>query len=86
MQKNERVAQWVITEDAAPRRIESARGFVDIAVRDRAVRITAASCKHKTCMNLGAIRRPGERLVCIPNQIAVTIEGRHAHGVDGITY
>lgn len=83
---DELVAQLTIAQDAAPRRVESARGFVDIAVRDRAVRITDASCKHKTCMKLGAIRRPGERLVCIPNQIAVTIEGRHVQGVDGITY
>ena len=86
IRENELVAQLAIAENTAPRRIESARGYVDIAVRDQAVHITAASCKHKTCMNLGAIRRPGERLVCIPNQIAVTIEGRHAHGVDGITF
>lgn len=83
---DELAAQLTIAQDLEPRRIESARGFVEIEIRDRAVRITAASCKHKTCMKLGAIGRPGERLVCIPNRIAVTIEGRQMHGVDGITY
>jgi hypothetical protein len=50
------------------------------------VKIVSASCKHKTCMKLGAISRPGQSLVCIPNRLRVVIEGGNDFGVDGITF
>ncbi len=67
-------------------RIEGARGHIEVAVENRSVRIVSASCKHKTCMGMGAISQPGQHLVCIPNQITVAIAGTNSLGVDGITF
>ncbi len=67
-------------------RIEGVRGHVDVAVAHRSVKIVSASCKHKTCMNMGAIDQPGQSLVCIPNQISVAIAGTNSLGVDGVSY
>jgi hypothetical protein len=65
-------------------RIENRHGYVDLAISNGAARITAASCKHKTCVNMGAIGRGGQSLVCIPNQIRVAVAGRGLKSVDGI--
>lgn len=62
------------------------KGHINVAVRDGSARVVSASCKHKTCMELGAINRPGQSLVCIPNRLRVVIEGESNFGVDGITF
>jgi len=67
-------------------RVDGSRGYVDLSVWNGSVRITGASCRHRTCVELGAISRPGQTLVCIPSQISVVIEGRSTSGVDSVTY
>jgi len=67
-------------------RIEGLKGYVDIRIKDNSVKIISASCKHKTCMNMEAIKKPGDNLVCIPNQINIVIAGRSTSGVDSITF
>ena len=67
-------------------RIEGLKGHVDISIKNKSVKVISASCKHKTCMNMEPISRPGENLICVPNQINITIAGRNALGVDSITF
>jgi hypothetical protein len=62
------------------------KGHIDVAVKDGSAKIVSASCKHKTCMELGAIDQPGQSLVCIPSRMRVVIEGSNNYGVDGITF
>ena len=54
--------------------------------KDHSVRIAETSCTHKTCMNMGSISQAGQNLVCIPNQVAVTIAGTNLSGVDSISF
>ena len=63
-------------------RVEGLKGYVDIRIKNKSVSIVSASCKHKTCMNMEPIRKPGENLICIPNQINITIAGKSKLGVD----
>ena len=67
-------------------RIDGKNGHIEVAIENRSARIISASCKHKTCMKMGAIGRPGQHLVCIPNQITVAIAGTDRLGVDSLTY
>ncbi len=62
------------------------KGYIDVAVKNGSVKIVSASCNHKTCMELGAVNRPGQSLVCIPNRLRVVIEGGNESTVDGITF
>jgi hypothetical protein len=66
--------------------VEGLKGQVNIRIKNKSVKIVSASCKHKTCMNMQAISKPGENLVCIPNQINVAISGKNSWGVDSITF
>ena len=48
-------------------------GYNRIQVRDGAVSVLEASCPDKVCVHTGTVRYPGETIVCLPNQMAVTI-------------
>ena len=67
-------------------RIEGLKGHVDIKIENDTVKIISAACKHKTCMGMEAISKPGENLVCIPNQVSISIAGRSTTGVDSVTF
>ena len=78
--------QLPLDKDIEHFRIKGLKGHVDIKIKDKYVSITSATCKHKTCMNMDPISKPGQNLICIPNQINITIAGKSAWGVDSITF
>lgn len=74
-----------LNKDVAGHSIKTERGEILLTVSQGAVRISDASCKHKTCITMGRISKTGEQLVCIPNRIRVSLPGAQNMGVDGIT-
>ncbi len=75
-----------LNNDVEHYRVEGLNGHVELKIKNKSVRITSATCKHKTCMDMNAISKPGENLVCIPNQINIVINGKSSLGVDSITF
>jgi hypothetical protein len=67
-------------------RLDGARGHIEVAVGEGSARIVHASCKHQTCMKMGAIRQAGQSLVCVPAQLSESIAGQNGLGVDGVTF
>lgn len=67
-------------------KINGLKGHVVIRINNKSVSIVSATCKHKTCMNMEPISKPGENLVCIPNQINIGIAGKSLLGIDSITF
>ena len=41
-----------------------------------------ANCPDKTCVRTGKIRYVGQSIVCLPNEIAITVRGNSTGGVD----
>jgi len=78
--------QLSLDKDLDHYRIEGLKGHVDIRIKNKSASIVSATCKHKTCMNMEPISKPGENLVCIPNQINISVAGKSALGVDSITF
>jgi hypothetical protein len=83
---NSLVKHLSLNSDIDNLKIEGLKGHVNIRIKNKKVKIISATCKHKTCMNMEAISRPGENLICIPNQINITITGKSTLGVDSITF
>ncbi len=75
-----------LDEPRKTHRVEGSRGAITLSVSEGAVRIVDASCRHQTCLKMGAIRQAGESLVCIPNRIRITLAGSNETGIDGITH
>ena len=48
-------------------------GYNRIQVRDGAVSVLEASCPDKVCVHTGTVRYPGETIVCLPNQMIITV-------------
>jgi hypothetical protein len=80
------INQLSLDNDKEHYRIEGLKGDIDIRIKNKFVSIISASCKHKTCMNMEPITKPGENLVCIPDQINISISGKSLLGVDSITF
>ncbi len=50
-------------------------GKLVLRLKGGEARIVASSCPLKICIKMGAISRPGQSLVCLPNRVVVTIKG-----------
>lgn len=44
-----------------------------------------ASCKNQICVNTGKISRAGQSIVCLPNRVSVTIEGKGGQEYDAVS-
>lgn len=44
-------------------------------VRDGAVSVTESDCRDRVCVRTGAVSHMGEAIICVPNRVAVTVEG-----------
>lgn len=59
-------------------------GTTRIRVRDGRVRVIASPGQRKLCVRRGWLSRPGATVVCLPNQVVVSVAGDN--GLDGTTY
>lgn len=67
-------------------KVQGDRGETVVKVEDNSVRITESACPHKTCIRMGAISTRGQMLICVPNHVAVRVEGvEDESGIDGVT-
>ena len=48
------------------------------------VRVVETKCPGEDCLHTGAITRAGEQIVCLPNRMAVSLQGEEA-AYDAIT-
>ena len=58
-----------------------------VVISGGTVSVTEASCKNQVCVKHGAISRPGESIVCLPNRMVVRIENssEEGGGYDSVT-
>ena len=69
------VASYPLSEDREAE-ISGADGGVNLLViRDGGARIEEASCPDRLCVGMGVIRRAGQSIICLPNQVVVEIVG-----------
>ncbi len=80
------VKQLPLDREIESYHIEGMKGHVVISIKNRSAKVVSASCKHKTCMNMAPVSRPGENLVCVPNQVNIVVAGTSSLGVDSITF
>ena len=46
-----------------------------VRVKNGKIAITQSDCPDKVCVKTGEISKKGETIVCVPNEIVITIEG-----------
>lgn len=55
--------------------VQGALGEVTIRVANHRIRVLRSPCPNQVCVRQGEVHRPGEMLVCAPNQLVVFIRG-----------
>lgn len=78
------VKQFDINDRFSGEKFEGSKGELQLAMQHKHVHIAGATCTHKTCMQMGSIHKAGQNLVCIPNELRITISGENEFGVDGV--
>lgn len=68
---DETVARYPLSVDAS---YELNGGSNLLVIRDGAAFIERADCPDGLCVSQGKISREGERIVCLPNRVMVTVE------------
>lgn len=48
-------------------------GYNIIRIKDGKVKIKESDCSNQTCVNMGAISKDGQTLICLPHKVEVTI-------------
>lgn len=66
--------------------VEGEKGSVVIEVKEGRVRVVESSCFQKICVNTGWINKPGQNIVCLPNKVLITIEGKESPTIDAVSY
>ncbi|GAA0721983.1 NusG domain II-containing protein [Clostridium malenominatum] len=58
-----------------------------IIIKKDAIYISEADCPDQICVKTGAISKPGDTVVCLPNKLIIAIEGEDVNSeVDSTTY
>jgi hypothetical protein len=57
--------------------VHGAIGEMLLQVANRRIRVLRSTCPNQVCVRQGAVHRPGEMLVCVPNRVVIFI--RHAN-------
>ena len=72
------VASYPLSEDLETE-ISGANGGVNrLLIRGGGAWMEEASCPDKLCVGMGVIRRSGQSIICLPNQVVVEIVGPSA--------
>ncbi len=64
-------------------------GDTVIHVEDGKVHVESSPCENQLCVAAGTVERAGEWIVCLPNQVFLSIEGDVAQddqGVDDVAF
>lgn len=67
--------------------VEIGEGFHTntLTIWDGAARITQASCPDRLCIHQGVIQYAGQSIVCLPNQVVITVRRGSDGGFDAVT-
>lgn len=60
-------------------------GTTTVAVGNGSARVVRSPCPHRVCVAAGAMSRPGEVAVCVPNGVVVRILGEGEPELDATT-
>ncbi len=64
-------AEYSLSED---REIEIGKTNI-LVIKDGTAKMLSADCPDQLCVRQTAISRSGETIICLPNEVVVTIEG-----------
>lgn len=65
--------------------LDSTYGHNVLVIENGAVRMTKSDCPDQVCVRTGAIDKPGQTIVCLPNRVVIEISGSKESPIDDIS-
>jgi hypothetical protein len=59
-------------------------GETTIEIQDGKVHVHDSDCRNKVCISAGWVSRPGDWIICLPNNVFVLIEGSIQNNEGGV--
>ena len=57
--------------------IDNEKGHNEILISKDYIKMISADCRDGICLKEGEIKRPGQRIVCLPHNVIVSIKGKN---------
>lgn len=64
--------------------IDGPLGPTVVETGDGGVHVVSSPCPNHICIKMGVARLKGQMILCVPNRVAIRIEGGKGEGVDGV--
>ncbi len=61
------------------------KGENTVVIKDGKVKMVYANCPDQYCVKHREISRNGESIICLPNQVVVSVTGGEEQDADGVT-
>ncbi len=66
-------------------KVQGRLGMTSVLIDNGRARIQSSPCPHKICCRMGDIGSEGGLLVCVPNEVLVTISGEPVEDLDAVS-
>ncbi len=63
--------------------INGSLGQMKLLVKDGKISVVKSNCPRKLCIKRGSISKQGDSIICVPNRVIITIQGKGE--IDGVT-
>lgn len=73
------------SEDPVRIPLGSALGYNELVIENGTVRMLKATCPDQVCVHTGAISKPGQTIVCLPNRVVIEITGSKESAIDDLS-
>ncbi|HYF84306.1 MAG TPA: NusG domain II-containing protein [Clostridia bacterium] len=60
--------------------------YIDILIDENGAYVKDVICPDKVCQKTGVVNKVGQSIVCLPNKVAVYVEGKTESEVDDISF
>ncbi len=83
----ETIAQYDLAALTGPvtLEVEGAAYPLTIQAEPGRIRIAESSCPGQDCVHTGWASRAGQQIICLPNRLVISLEGRVSNEVDAVT-
>lgn len=65
--------------------VENGKNINHVVIKDGRVNVESSSCRNQVCVDTGWIDKAGESIICLPNRVVVSIEGKGGGDYDAVS-
>ncbi|MCM1156970.1 MAG: NusG domain II-containing protein [Bacteroidales bacterium] len=69
------VSEYRLSQNRVIRLENGESEYNTVVIRNREVHMENASCPDKVCVRHKAVSKNGERIICLPNEVFIEVEG-----------